>query len=145
MCKYAQSTSPLYLSFLDRAIHMAAHEEAGLPSPSGEAHEHFGGAEPWGTSPPVQTDQLSEGELEEVGQEDRLCGPSLPATPDVELVSVGSPLGSPQSPPHVSSVAGGGDEPPTEPCSPGAVQRTVTLMWIAPCAHHTGIHSLPPL
>ena len=41
MCKYAQSTSPLYLSFLDRAIHMAAHEEAGLPPPSGEAHEHF--------------------------------------------------------------------------------------------------------
>ena len=41
MCKYAQSTSPPYLSFLDRAIHMAAHEEAGPPSPSGEAHEHF--------------------------------------------------------------------------------------------------------
>ena len=51
MCKYAQSTSPLYLSFLDRAIHMAAHEEAGLPSPSGEAHEHFFSPHPpvlWG-------------------------------------------------------------------------------------------------
>ena len=51
---------------------MAACEEAGPPSPSGEAHEHFGGAEPCGTSPPVQTDQFSEGGLEEVGQEGRL-------------------------------------------------------------------------
>ena len=112
MCKYAQSTSPLYLSFLDRAIHMAAHEEAGLPSPSGEAHEHFGGAEPCGTSPPVQTDQFSEGELEEVGQEGRLCVPSLPATPVRELASVGLPCGTPQSPSRAHSAASGADSSP---------------------------------
>ena len=91
---------------------MAAHEEAGLPSPSGEAHEHFGGAGPCGTSPPVQTDQFSEGELEEVGQEGRLCDPSLPATPVRELASVGLPCGTPQSPSRARSAASGADSSP---------------------------------
>ena len=124
---------------------MAAREEAGQPSPPGEVLERPVGAEPRGPSPPEQTAPLFEEEWEEVGQGDCSRSSPLPATPSRELASVGLPIGSPQSPPHASSVAGGGDEPPTEPCSPGAVQRTVTLMWIAPCAHHTGIHSLPPL
>ena len=91
---------------------MAAHEEAGQPSPLGEVHEHLAGAEPWGPSPPVQTDQLSEGELEEVGQEDCSRSTSMSATPDVELASVGSPLGSPQSPSRAPSVASGADSSP---------------------------------
>ena len=77
---------------------MAAREEAGQPSPLGEVREHLVGAEPLGPSPPVQTDQLSEGELEEVGQEDCMRSPSMPPTPDEELGSVGSPIGSSQSP-----------------------------------------------
>ena len=97
---------------------MAACEEAGQPSPLGEVHEHSVGAEPCGTSPPMQTDQFSEGELEEVGQEGRLCGPSLPATPDRELASVGSPCGSPQSPSRAHSAASGVDS------SPGRVSLT---------------------
>ena len=91
---------------------MAAREEAGQPSPLGEVLEHFGGAGPCGTSPPVQTDQFSEGELEDVGQEGRLCDPSLPATPDRELVSVGSPCGGPQPPSRAHSAASGADSTP---------------------------------
>ena len=68
------------------------------------------GAGPSGPSPQDQTDQLSEGEWVEVGQEDCSRSVSLPATPDRELASVGSPLGDPP-PSSASSVASGEDGP----------------------------------
>ena len=91
-------------------MHMAVRKEAGQPSPSGEALEMKVGAGPSGPSPQDQTDQLSEGEWVEVGQEDCSRSVSLPATPDRELASVGSPLGDPP-PSSASSVASGEDGP----------------------------------
>ena len=82
---------------------------ASVGPPVGGPQSQPVGAEPEGPSPPDQTAPLSEGEWDEVGQETSSCDVSLPATPERVLASVGSPIGSPQSPSHALSGASGED------------------------------------